>query len=206
MTTSRTVREIVQNDYVFSFGLQNRILNLTQVARLMRPSVKNALNKDVSIDSIVMALSRMQDDMVEFAVPNKLKIDQFVIKKDLALISLQKSKKNLQKILKLKLYALHNDKFYSVSESMSEISLMIHQSLVELFESYVFDGINFVQRDIAALMIKIPKEYLEITGMFQYFVQRLTLQGVNILEISSTYTELIFYINKESVSDVINLF
>ena len=60
--------------------------------------------------------------------------------------------------------------------------------------------------DIAALMIKIPKEYLEISGMFQYFVQRLTLQSVNILEISSTYTELIFYINKENVSDVINLF
>jgi len=32
------------------------------------------------------------------------------------------------------------------------------------------------------------------------------LQSVNILEISSTYTELIFYINKENVSDVINVF
>ncbi|MBT6142897.1 hypothetical protein HOH51_00105 [bacterium] len=206
MTTSKIVREIVQNDYVLSFGLQNRILNLTQVARLMRPSVKSALHKDVSIDSIVMALSRMQDDMVEFAVPNKLKIDQFVIKKDLALISLQKSKKNLQKILKLKLYALQNDKFYSVSESMNEISLMIHESLVDLFESYKLDGVNFVQNNIAALMIKIPKEYLELTGMFQYFVQRLTLHSVNILEISSTYTELIFYVHEDGVSDVINLF
>jgi len=206
MTTSKAVREIVSKDYVLSFGLQNRILNLTQVARLVRPSVSNVCNKEVSVDSIVMALSRMQDEMVEFAVPNKLQVDEFVIKKDLALISMKKTKSNLQKILKLKLHALQHDKFYSVSESMNEISLMIHQSLVELFESYVFDGLNFVQRDIAALMIKIPKEYLEITGMFQYFVQRLTLQGVNILEISSTYTELIFYINKESVSDVINLF
>jgi len=206
MTTSKTVRAMVENDYVLSFGLQNRILNLTQVARLMRPSVKNVLNKEVSIDSIVMALSRMQDDMIEFAVPNKLQVDEFVIKKDLALVSLAKTKANLQKILKLKLHALQNDKFYSVSESMSEISLMIHQSMVGIFDSYCLDGVNFVQSDIAALMIKIPKEYLELTGMFQYFVQRLTLQGVNILEISSTYTELIFYINEESVSDVINLF
>ena len=206
MTISKAVREIVSKDYVLSFGLQNRILNLTQVARFLRPVLKTKLDRDVTVDSIVMALSRMQEDLVEFAVPNKLQVDEFVIKKDLALVSLKKTKSNLQKILKLKLHALQNDKFYSVSESMNEISLMIHDSLVSLFESYCLEGVKFVERDIAALMIKIPKEYLEISGMFQYFVQRLTLQSVNILEISSTYTELIFYINKESVSDVINLF
>ena len=206
MTTSKTVREIVSQDYVLSFGLQNRILNLTQVARLVRPAVINICEKEVSIDSIVMALSRMQDEMIEFAVPNKLQVDEFVIKKDLALISLRKSKLNLQKILKLKLHALQNDKFYSVSESMNEISLMVHDSLVDVFESYCFEGVNFVQNDIAALMIKIPKEYLELPGVFQYFVQKLTLQRVNILEVSSTYTELIFYVDVKNLELLVNLF
>ncbi len=206
MTISKAVREIVSKDYVLSFGLQNRILNLTQVARFLQKSVEQQCNDSVSIDAIVMALSRLQQDYVEFAVPNRLKIDEFSVKKDLALISLLKTKRNLQMILKLKLYALQNDMFYSVAESMNEISLVIDKSLVCMFESYDFDMVNFIQKNVSAYMIKIPKDYLEIPGVFQYFVQRFTLNQINILEVSSTYTELIFYIDSNDLNLVIDLF
>lgn len=206
MTISKAVREIVSKDYVLSFGLQNRILNLTQVARFLQKSVEQQCNDSVSIDAIVMALSRLQQDYVEFAVPSRLKIDEFSVKKDLALISLLKTKRNLQMILKLKLYALQNDMFYSVAESMNEISLVIDKSLVCMFESYDFDMVNFIQKNVSAYMIKIPKDYLEIPGVFQYFVQRFTLNQINILEVSSTYTELIFYIDSNDLNLVIDLF
>lgn len=206
MTISKAVREIVSKDYVLSFGLQNRILNLTQVARFLQKSVEKQCNDSVSIDAIVMALSRLQQDYVEFAVPSRLKIDEFSVKKDLALVSLLKTKRNLQMILKLKLYALQNDLFYSVAESMNEISLVIDKSLVCMFESYDFDMVNFIQKNVSAYIIKIPKDYLEIPGVFQYFVQRFTLNQINILEVSSTYTELIFYIDSNDLSLVIDLF
>ena len=55
-------------------------------------------------------------------------------------------------------------------------------------------------------MVSIPKEYLHLKGVFQYFIQRLTMQNINILEMGSTYTELIFYMDEKDLALAANTF
>jgi len=56
---------------------------------------------------------------------------------------------------------------------------------------------KFKSPNISGVSIKFNEKYSEIPGLLYYIIQQITLQNINIIEISSTFTELIIYVEKK---------
>ena len=55
----------------------------------------------------------------------------------------------------------------------------------------------FEKNDLVAVGVKFAERYINIIGVIYYLVQQLTMQNINLWELSSTFTELIFYVEKK---------
>jgi hypothetical protein len=57
---SDALEAIVEGNPALAFGLHHRLLNLTKLARFLRPSVEAQTRKGVSDSAVLMSLSRLQ--------------------------------------------------------------------------------------------------------------------------------------------------
>ncbi|MBI96278.1 hypothetical protein CL656_03950 [bacterium] len=206
MSTYKAVESIINGNFYFEFGLQNRILNLTQLARLIKPLVCKRLDKSIEISSIKMALSRLQSQIKDKIIPHKLLVEDVSIKKNLCSLTLYKTRENQENVSKFQNYCSQKDKFFTRSESNKEIAISFTQDLILELSRYNLQNFKFIQKDLGAVLVSIPVEYINIKGVFQYFIQKVTMQNINLLEIGSTYTELIFYMHEKDLSLAANTF
>lgn len=206
MSTYKAVESIINGNFFFEFGLQNRILNLTQLARLIKPLVSKRLDKNIEISSIKMALSRLQSQIKDKIIPHKLLVEDVSIKKNLCSLTLYKTRENQENVSNFQNYCSQKGKFFTRSESNKEIAISFSQDLIAELSRYNLQNFKFIQKDLGAVLVSIPVEYISIKGVFQYFIQKVTMQNINLLEIGSTYTELIFYMHEKDLSLAANTF
>jgi len=206
MSTYKAVESIINGNFYFEFGMQNRILNLTQLARLIKPLVCKRLDKEVEISSIKMALSRLQIQIKDKIIPHKLLVEEVSIKKNLCSLTLYKTRENQESVSKFQNYCSQKEKFFTRSESNKEIAITFSQDLILELSRYNLQNFKFIQKDLGAVLVSIPVEYINIKGVFQFFIQKITMQNINLVEIGSTYTELIFYMHEKDLSLAANTF
>lgn len=200
MKIQKIVNEIINDNHLFEFGLQNRIFNLTQLSRLLKPLVSQRLGRTVEISAIKMSLSRLQTKINLNTVPNKLRVDDISIKNDLISITYYKTKDNQFNISRFQDYCIQNNHFFIRSDSLKEIGICFNICVLDDLNKYIFEKPKHIEKDIAALIVGLPPEYINLKGVFQYFVQKLTLQNINIIEIASTYQELIFFLKDKDIA------
>lgn len=200
MSIQKAVELIINGNFYFEYGLQNRILNLTQLSKLIHPLVCKRLNKQVEITSIKMSLSRLQNQVKDKIIPHKLLVEDVSIKKNLCSLTFYKTKDNQEKITNLQNFCIKNNKFFTRSESNREIGISFSQDVLKDLKSFNLDEFKFMHKNLGAVLVSIPVEYISIKGVFQYFIQKITMQNINIYEIGSTYTELIFYMHESDLS------
>jgi len=116
------------------------------------------------------------------------------------------TRENQENVSKFQNYCTHKEKFFTRSESNKEIAISFSQDLILELIKFKLDNYKFIQKDLGAVLVSIPVEYINIKGVFQYFIQKVTMQNINLLEIGSTYTELIFYMREKDLSLAANTF
>ena len=62
---SDAVSEIITPHSLFHFGLHHRLLNLSQVARFIKPLVEARTHKEVHEAAVLMSLSRLQAKLLD---------------------------------------------------------------------------------------------------------------------------------------------
>jgi len=206
MSVTKEVKAIVSKNFFFEFGLQNRIVNLSQLARLIKPLVQERLSKKVEVNSITMALSRIQNQLTKKAIPNKLIVEDVSLKNNLCSMTFYKTSESQKQISLFQEYCLVNNKFFTRADSNREIGINFHNNELKEIKNIIIVEPKAYKDNIGAVMVSIPKEYLHLKGVFQYFIQRLTMQNINILEMGSTYTELIFYMDEKDLALAANTF
>ena len=206
MSVTKEVKAIVSDNFFFEFGLQNRIVNLSQLSRLIKPLVQERLGKKVESNSITMALSRIQNQLTKKAIPNKLIVEDVSLKNNLCSFTFYKTSESQKQISLFQEYCLVNNKFFTRADSNREIGINFHKNELKEIKNIIKVEPKTYKDNIGAVMVCIPKEYLHLKGVFQYFIQRLTMQNINILEMGSTYTELIFYMDEKDLALAANTF
>lgn len=62
---SDVVQEVIKANPSLDFAFHHRLLNLSQVARFIRPTVETRARKEVSESAVLMSLSRLQSRLGE---------------------------------------------------------------------------------------------------------------------------------------------
>ena len=187
---------VIAENPLLQFGLSHKLLNLSQLAKFLRPLVEARVKKDVTDTSLLMHLSRLQRTMKKIAPQrDQFRIRNIVVNGDLCAFTFTKTAETQRDVLKLFARLQEHEGYITISEGTREISLIIEQSFLPTMEKMITAKPRFSARHLSAVGVQFDEEYAATPGLLYALIQQIALQHVNIIEISSTYTELVFYIN-----------
>ncbi len=197
LSLSAILPQIVLGDPLLQYGLQYRLFNLTQLARHIRPHVEVRSKKKVSDSAILMALSRYQKRLRKIAPTAKqFKISKLTVHTGLVVFSFEKSRQVLETANALHKLVLDKGGYLTISEGISEVTVIVDRAFEPAIRKHLGRRIIYENTKISALAVHFSPKYLPVPGLLCVLLQQIMLQGINLQEVASTYTEFVLYIDE----------
>lgn len=197
LSLSSILPQIVLGDPILQYGLQHRLFNLSQLARHIRKHVEVRAKKPVSESAILMALSRYQKQLRKISPKaEQFKIAKLTVHTSLAVFSFDKTKDVLHAVNALHKFVLDKGGYLTISEGTFEITVIVGTDFAPMIHKYLGRKIKYKHDRISALVIHFPPKYIAVPGLLCIILQQVMLQGINVLEVASTYTEFVLYIDE----------
>lgn len=200
---ARTVEKIISQKPFLQEALIKGIINYGALADELMEEVEKELGK-VKHSAVMMALRRLSEKLEKKKV-NQLKFsdETTIIARDgLVEVTVEKNKETLDKIKKLfdKVNYSKGD-FLTITQGMYEVTIISTKSKLKwLLKNFSKEQIITVIKDLSALTITIPLEFVETQGFFYQVTKALTWENINIKEIVSTTRELTCLVKSEDTS------
>jgi len=80
-----------------------------------------------------------------------------------------------------------------------EITIILPSDNSVALKESIQEKPSFEMSGLTALCIEFSPQYVESPYLLYYLIQQITLQNINVWEMTSTYTEVIFYIEEKDV-------
>jgi hypothetical protein len=198
VTLAQAVRESLDKDLSVQDSIQRRYCNLTAIARILKPTVEETLGHDVNMASLVTAVKRVR---VRYEVPPEKILSVIAnsivnVRTHVAKMSLEKTRRALDAIGRT--ITSYKEEFLQVSESVSAITLIFDQRLVnDVMSLFKKDEILESRENLAAIIVKSPIEIIQTPGCAIAFYNQVSRRHVNIEDTTSCYTDTIIVVKME---------
>ena len=204
-TISSFVENYIRSKPFLLSALSQGIINLTSLARVMLPDIKNVLQKDIKQGAVVMALKRLSEDL-EYRTNDKITkilkdIGEITVRSSLTDYTFSISDTILKKQEEL-IAHLNNKKnvFYTSSRGVSETNIVINSSMDErIKEIFKDEHIIEEKNDLSSISIRMPEENSSIPGLYYFIFQRLAWEGIVIWEVISTSNEFTILVSENQI-------
>ena len=199
---SDVIKEILTRDQEASFCMSRGILNFSSYAREIHKEVKLLAKKEVEIQSVIVALSRMARSKKDYSLEVPITIENMSVHTNLHALTYEKTIKNLENLQKAyKKIPKETLSYFTITQSSTEITIIGEKSITEIVE-HVFSKIKPRGRyeNLAGVTVKLPPEHVDSANVIFTLIKKLAVRHINIIEAVSSLTELTFIIDKKDVS------
>ena len=192
------LNSIIRENPFLEFGFHHGLFNQAQLSRYLNPMINSRCQKQVSESAIMMALSRLKTHTHQ----SPLKSEQYIIDKltvfsGLATASYSRTSESHKKLNLLNGYITSRNGFCNVCEGMSEITIIIDSTYHQKLIKSVSQKPLYTHQQVCSICVKFSEKYATIPGMLYMILQRVALQNINLIEISSTYSEINLYFDEQ---------
>ncbi len=203
ITIPETVEQIISASPFLEDALTEGIINYSALARKIRPEVERLLLKDVQTGAILMALRRLSK---KFKPTNTLKkiihsnndlivrsnLIEFVIPNTEFTIGMHK---NL-----IKLAEQEEQYFMTITEGVFETTIIASSDLYnQIQEILPPEKIISQLTNLSSITIHLPTSNVYAPGLYYFFLKALAWEGINVIEVVSSYTELTIVLENKDV-------
>ncbi len=203
----RTIREVlarvIDSTPFLEGALADGIVNLTALARKIRPEVEADLLRPVSIGSLVMALKRLIPSIEDVASSTAFQwnVADLTIRPHLSELTLQWSDTILARQQQL-LEAVREgaERFVSFIHGVREVTVIMDADLEHLAHE-IFNGERCLSRlsDLAAITLRHCSQSVSSTRVHYDTLKRLAMKTIDVVEVISTPTELTVVLDRSEV-------
>jgi hypothetical protein len=204
VTIAEMLEKLILESPFLEEGIAEGIINLSALARKMKPRIEKALMKEVSESALIMALKRMSPGIVAKVDLSKKGIAQLgdlTVRSELSEFTfiktdtlLEKQKQLLEKIKDF------NNPFVTFTQGVYEITAIINSRLCPVVEGIFKDERIVARLDrLAAITIRLTPESVNTPGVHYSILKQLAWMNINVVEVVSTYTEFTIILKKEQV-------
>jgi acetolactate synthase small subunit len=198
---SKTVQNLIDEDLSLQDALQRDYANYSAIARMLLPKVKEAVNGDVNLESVITAVKRAKANytILQGKITRVVAGSVLNIRTDMAKVSVEKTKKNLEKIRKT--LATFSGEFLQVIEGNLVVTLISDLNSFHAING-IFDKTDVIdqKQSLATVIIRSPDQITSTPGCVQAFYNAVSRRHINIEETMSCYTETIIVLAMEDVS------
>lgn len=87
--------------------------------------------------------------------------------------------------------------FFTITEGAGEITIIFDNCFSALIDKKITEKPHYKNTTVASIGVKFSEKYLETPGLLYLILQQIVLQQINIIELSSTATEFMIYIDQK---------
>lgn len=204
-TIAAAVEEYVRRKPFLQYALAQGIINLTALSRQIQSEIEGELDKEVRNGAVVMALTRLSDQLEFRATYRVLKvlgaIGEITVRSSLTDYTFRVSDTILQNQMRL-LEAIdsNQDVFYTSSRGVDELNIVLSKRLGGVVEAYFKDE-RLTQKveNLSSITVKLPPENVSVPGIYYFIFQRLAWEGIVLYEVISTTNEFTILIDEDQV-------
>lgn len=202
------VRDIVLGEIEAYFALSNGYMNMSSYAHRICPAVEALTKKQVTITSIVVSLSRLRKEFKkEKPLIQEVAIKNITTKLPLSEMVYENTSKFIERFESLhkKLAATHED-FFIATIGTNEVNIIASSNLANKIMGHFKIKPKIINHNFAAIAISLSSKHFNIPNTFFSLLSVTARARINIEELVSTSTELIFVIAEKDFGKTIALF
>lgn len=211
MNIGKASENIIKKSPFLLEALNEGLINVSSLARKIKPEVEALLGKEINESAIVVAIKRLPPSKLT-NIENQIykviqDIGEVVLRSKLVVCTY----KNSNALLKAQSAFINEvsdekDLFYSVSRNTLETTIITNEKLLPLIEKHMSDLhlISFIN-GISAITINLPQSNADTPGTYYFILKTLALEGINILEMISTTNEFTIILQNNEVDHAIGL-
>jgi hypothetical protein len=198
---SKILQNLIDSDLSLQDALQRDYGNYSAIARMLKPKVEEILDQHVKLESLITAVKRATASYKPSpGIITKVVAGSVInIRTDVAKVSVEKTKKNLEKIRKT--LADYPEEFFQAIEGMSIITLVFDQKLFEqIYSIFREKDVLDKRQNLATIIIRSPDDIIDTPGCILAFYNTISRSHINIEETMSCSNETIIVLATEDVS------
>ena len=202
------VRDIVMAELEAYIALTNGYMNMSSYAHRIRPKVQLLAKKDTTIASLVVALSRLKNEFKkEKPLIYDVPIKNISTKMPLSEIVYEKTNKFI-----LELESLHgsisvsSEDFLTITIGTAEIDMICSSNLENKILKHFKVKPKIINHNLSAIGVSFGSEVFGMPNTFFSLISVTARARINIEELVSTPTEIIFIIAEKDFSRTVSLF
>jgi len=202
------VRDIVMRELEAYFALSNGYMNMSSYAYRIRPKVEALAKKQITINSLVVSLSRLRKEFKkEKPLIHDVPIKNITTKLPLSEIAYENTNKFLEQLDSLhKNISVSQEDFFTITRGTTEIDIICSANLESKVLKHFKIKPKWVNHNLAAIGISYGPEVFGTPNVFFSLLSVTARARINIEELVSTPTELIFIVAEKDFSKTVALF
>jgi len=206
----KTIQEVVEATIrktpFIEEALNEKLINVSSLARIILPEVSEALKKDVKVGAVMMAINRLSPAS-ELRIRKNIKklaldLGDVIVRSDLCDFTFKNTPSLLKEIAKILTKSSESsDYFLTVSQGIFETNIVISKNL-QPFVNEIFKKENLIANvlELASLTIKLPKENQEQSGIYYFILKQLAWADISLQEIISTTNEMTIVVKEKDIN------
>ena len=202
------VKDIVLGEIEALFALTNGYMNMSSYAHHIRPVVETRAKKQVTITSLVVSLSRLRKEFKkEKPLIHKVSIKNITTKLPLTEISYENTNKFIQELESLhKNISITQEDFFTITIGTTEVDIICSSNLENKILKHFKMKPKFINHNFAAIGVSYGPEVFSTPNVFFSLLSITARAHINIEELVSTPTELIFIVAEKDFGKIVALF
>jgi hypothetical protein len=201
---SDAIKKKVLHSPFLEAGLASGIINLSALARQIKPEIESQLIKNASEGALIMALKRLADKLHDDKLLNQ-DLSRFfgdiTIRSNISEFTFQKSKTIVARQIKLLQEMEHRpDAFITFTSGVLEITILVSGDMKEKVEKIFRDEIMVSSYEqLSAVILRLADDTVITPGIYYLILKQLAWENINLVEVVSTYREFIMIIQNNQV-------
>lgn len=210
-TIQETVETIIKRTPFIEEAMQDKLINVSSLARLIQEEVESALGKPVKTGAIMMSINRMSPiELIKIRKNIKalsLNLGDFIVRSDLYDYTFKNSN-TLHKQISL-IFAkigINRESFFTVSQGIFETNIVISANLKDDIDKIFMDEelISSMSK-LASITIKLPKINLEQSGVYYFILKQLAWANIPVQEVISTTHEITLVVKEKDINKTFSI-
>ena len=206
----KTIQEVVEKTIrktpFIEEALNEKLINVSSLARLILPEVSKVLKKEVKVGAVMMAINRISPAS-ELRIRKNIKklaldLGDVIVRSDLCDFTFKNTPSLLKEIAKILTKSSENsDYFLTVSQGIFETNIVTSKNLRPYVED-IFENeflINSVL-ELASITIKPPKENQQQSGIYYFILKQLAWADISLQEVISTTNEMTIVVKEKDIN------
>ncbi len=199
---SHTAEQIIKRTPFLEEGLASGLINLSAVARKIRPEIEEKHLRKVTEASIVMALARLADQLKkkEKAAHIPLTLKDITVETNLTEYVFKHSPTMITVHRKLVELVENKEDCMNYSQGLFETTVLIGASLEADVEKIAKNETLVLKLSgICAVTLRMNVDTVNTPGVYYRVLKALAWENINLLEVISVYSELTLLFEEKDI-------